>query len=171
MTHSATEVQALATRAARGAGFPPAQAELFGRACVQHLALDGDAAPLIDALANPADSPILRLPLLLDDVLAAAALTDPVELTLQNGDAALAPSYASLLPVAVLDTAIVRHLEQKRLRITLDLATPSRPVLPPRIKVPAQLLVALERLAKNTYVPATDASRRAGAGAGLNDND
>ncbi|KMK66779.1 hypothetical protein [Puniceibacterium sp. IMCC21224] len=172
MTHSANELQTLATKAARGAGFPPAQADLFGRACPLHLAQGGGAAPLIAALANPADSPILRLPLLMDDVLsAAAAMSGPIELTLHNGDDTLAQSYAHLLPVAVQDQSIITRDAQHRLRITVDLSAKTCTALPPRIIAPSELLNRLETLAARTYVPATDASRRTGAGAGLIEND
>jgi hypothetical protein len=42
----------------------------------------------------------------------------------------------------------------------------------PRIPVTASACITvLNSFAKNTYAPATEASRLAGAGAGLNDND
>jgi len=43
--------------------------------------------------------------------------------------------------------------------------------LKPRIALPADLETHLQTLAAKTYVPATEASRLAGAGAGLTDND
>jgi hypothetical protein len=43
--------------------------------------------------------------------------------------------------------------------------------LPPFVAVPADQLSPLERLERRTYVPASDASRISGAGAGLSDND
>ena len=52
------------------------------------------------------------------------------------------------------------------------LAAPdSRPALPARLALPLDLKAQMERLAQNTYVPATESSRAAGAGAGLTDND
>ena len=47
----------------------------------------------------------------------------------------------------------------------------ARPNLPVRLTVAPDMLARLEALAQRTYVPATDASRSAGAGAGLTDND
>ncbi len=46
-----------------------------------------------------------------------------------------------------------------------------RPALPARLKCPAALMDALTNAAALTYVPNSDASRAAGAGAGLSDND
>ena len=90
MSLSANEIQALATKAARGAGFPPGQAESYGRATVMHLVAGRDPQPLHDALAQVDNSPILRLPLLVDDILAAcAAVKGPAELTLNPDDSAL----------------------------------------------------------------------------------
>ncbi len=50
-------------------------------------------------------------------------------------------------------------------------APEARPALPARLNVPAPLKARMEALAWQTYVPATEASRAAGAGAGLTDND
>lgn len=42
---------------------------------------------------------------------------------------------------------------------------------PARVSLPAEVHAQLSELAQNTYVPASEASRAAGAGAGLTDND
>jgi hypothetical protein len=174
MTHSATEIMALAQKAARGAGFPADQAEKFGRAAALHLGAGRDPGPLVEALANPEDSPILRLPLLMDDVLRAVALAGPeVALSLHPGDEGLALSYARWLPMRLVHCGL-RPAEdgaQARLEITADASVPARPSLPPRIPVPQDLFDLFTRLAAKTYVPASDASRAAGAGAGDIDND
>lgn len=172
MSLSANEIQALATKAARGAGFPPGQAESYGRATVMHLVAGRDPQPLRDALAQVDNSPILRLPLLVDDILAAcAAVKGPAELTLNPADSALAPSYAELAPVRLRDCTLITTGEQPRLRVDAELDTPWRPKLPPRLDLPARLRATLNELAQNTYVPASEASRLRGAGAGLSDND
>ena len=173
MSYSATEVIALAQKAARGAGFPPRQAEAFGQAAAIHLGADRPVQALRDALADPADSPILRLPLLMDDVLrAAASLPEPIELSLQTGDEALAPAYIRTLPIRVLSCQVVPGDEgPARLVIEADPATPAKPALPARITLPDDLAQDLSTLAQKTYVPATEASRMTGAGAGLTDND
>ena len=170
---SANEVSGLAQKAARGAGFPPAQAETFGRAVAVHLGAGRAAGPVQAALANPDDSAILRLPLLLDDVLRAMALTGgEVALPLHPGDEALALSYARLLPLRLSDCR-VEHREEAQSRLVLsgDPDVPARPALPPRIDIPEDLRVFLSDLAARTYVPASEASRMAGAGAGNIDND
>lgn len=170
---SANEVSGLAQKAALGAGFPPAQAEMFGRAVAVHLGAGRATDDVIHALADPADSAILRLPLLMDDVLRAVALTgDEVALTLHPGDEALAMSYARLLPMRLSDCRIQRREEaQSRLVLTGDPAVPACPSLPPRIEMPLSVQEQLSELAARTYVPASEASRAAGAGAGNIDND
>ncbi len=100
MKNATADLQSLAERAAQSVGFTQAQAETFGRATVRHVAEERDCAAVLEALRDPADSPILRLPLILDDLmLACAALGGTAELTLQPDDADLAQSYAELLPV------------------------------------------------------------------------
>ena len=172
MTLSANEVQSLAAKAAKGAGFPPGQAESFGRAAVLHLADGRDARALSAALKDPHDSPILRLALLGDDILAACtAMKGSAELTLNPDDAELALAYARLVPVRLKDCELTLRDDQPRLRVDADLGTPCRAKLPPRIDMPDALQAELQELARKTYVPATEASRRRGAGAGLTDND
>lgn len=53
----------------------------------------------------------------------------------------------------------------------LRLPPQARPALPPRLSCPADFLALLQAAAQLTYVPNSDASRSAGAGAGLCDND
>ncbi|MFZ5962451.1 DUF3726 domain-containing protein [Thalassococcus sp. BH17M4-6] len=172
MKLSANEIQGLATKAARGAGFPPGQSETFGRATVVHLAAARDAKAISSALQNAGNSPILRLSLLVDDILlACAAMKGEAEITLHPHDAPMALSYARLTPVRLTDCALIDRDDQPRLRVSADLGTPSRPSLPPRIDMPERLHDELSTLAAKTYVPATAASRLRGAGAGLRDND
>ncbi|WP_417210773.1 hypothetical protein [Antarctobacter sp.] len=173
MSFSANEIAGLAQKAARGAGFPPRQAELFGAAAVHHLAGGGPPAALDRALANATDSPVLRLPLLIEDVLRALTLTGPeVTLTLQPGDEALALAYTGLINIQV-DWARIDQSEDGLPRLTLCARsdTPARPRLPARIDVPAELVAHFGQLASETYVASSGASRDAGAGAGNIDND
>lgn len=172
MTYSANEIAGLCQKAARGAGFPPAQAETFGRAAAVHLGTGGAPEALTDALRTPSDSPILRLPLLMDDILRGLTLAGPtITLTLQPGDEALAPAYARLLQIKLTDCQVSRIADGlPRLTVSGDPATRVRLTLPPRINAPTGLIDKLTRLAAATYVPATAASR-AGAGAGNIDND
>lgn len=148
MTLSSDDTQTLASKAARGAGFPSGQAERFGRAAVVHLAEGRDGAALTAALSNPSDSPILRLAPLCDDILAACtAMRGPAELTLTPGDTALALAYARLAPVLLTDCVLVDRDDQPRLRVTADLTTPLRPSLPKTIHVPQSLVDQLSQYA------------------------
>ncbi len=172
MSYSANEISGIAQKAARGAGFPPAQADLFGRAAAQHLGAGGPPEALTEALANPQDSPILRLPMLLEDIQRALAASGPeITLTLQPGDEGLAETYARLLPLvySTCSVEIVEGLPRITLELGPDGATPPPP--PPRIPAPDPLMETLGKMAARTYVPASDASRSAGAGAGDIDND
>ncbi|MDA7426184.1 hypothetical protein [Thalassococcus lentus] len=174
MTHSATEIAALAQKAARGAGFPAAQAEHFGRVAALHLGAGRDEAALLDALQDPSDSAILRLPLLMDDVLRAVALAGKdVSLSLHPGDEHLVLSYARWLPMRLTACAVRPETDshQARLELSADPAVPARPALPARISASPDLMETMGALAAKTYVPATEASRSAGAGAGDIDND
>ncbi|MBY6112877.1 hypothetical protein KUW09_06950 [Mameliella alba] len=173
MSYSANEIAGLAQKAARGAGFPPRQADLFGAATVRYLADGGPPEALDAALADPTNSPILRLPLLIEDILRAVKIVGPeVTLTMQPGDEALAVSYAELLPLGI-DHADVDQTNEGLPRLTLrsDPQQTARRALPPRIEAPAALVDRLTLLARETYVPASDTSRDAGAGAGDIDND
>ncbi|WP_323771522.1 hypothetical protein [Antarctobacter sp.] len=173
MSFSANEIAGLAQKAARGAGFPPRQAELFGAATVHHLSEGGSPEVLERALTDATDSPVLRLPLLIEDVQRALTLTGPeVTLTLQPGDEALVLAYAALLNCHI-ERAKVDQSEDglPRLTVCAHIDTPSRPRLPARIDAPAELIDHFGRLASETYVPSSGTSRDAGAGAGNIDND
>ncbi|MDU8911813.1 hypothetical protein [Aestuariicoccus sp. MJ-SS9] len=173
MSYSVTEIQTLAQKAARGAGFPPSQAEAFGRAAALHLAEGGAPEVLLAGLATPGDSPILRLPLLMDDILRAReALGNEVTLSLHGDDGQLAPVYARALPLGLRGIDIEEIAgEPSKLHITLDPEARTPCKLPPRVDAPQALIDRLNDLAARTYVPATEESRLKGAGAGLTDND
>ncbi|WP_425038213.1 DUF3726 domain-containing protein [Primorskyibacter sp. S187A] len=126
MSHSVNEIEALATKAARGAGAPPAQAAKFGQAAVRHLAASRAEAALIDALQALPGGPILQF--------------------------ALRPDRAHPLGQSYAEAQ-------------------ARAAMPARLAPSKALLDALAPLAHKTYVPASEASRTAGAGAGLTDND
>ena len=84
----------------------------------------------------------------------------------------MAMSYARLLPMRLVSCRIVaREDAQSRLAVEGDPSVPGRAALPPRIEIPDDLRDALAARAALTYVPASEASRSAGAGAGNIDND
>jgi len=123
MSYSVNEIEALATKAARGAGAAPAQAAHFGRTTAHHIA------------ASRPD----------DDLLAALN-------ALPNGSIQTLP-----LPRDQLSTSF------NETKNPLPVGT--------RLNPSENLLNELNMFAHRTYVPSSDASRTAGAGAGLNDND
>ncbi|MGY9046584.1 MAG: hypothetical protein ACKVKF_05840, partial [Rhodobacterales bacterium] len=137
----------LATRAARARGFEKPQAETFGRAAVRHVAEGRNCEALLSALRDPDDSPILRLPLMLRDLLAACAVLDgTVEMTLNQKDADLAKSYAQLLPVHLDEFEVVHRADLRRLRIVADTTRPASAEMP-QVSAPDALIESLRRMA------------------------
>ncbi|MEQ6248678.1 hypothetical protein ABMC89_07300 [Sulfitobacter sp. HNIBRBA3233] len=156
LSFSANEVMALAGKAARGAGAPPAQAAQFGRAAVAHLLAGRDPEMLKAALASLPQGPILSVPRSLDRI------AEGGESGLSM-DTALVRSYLETLPHAAwIDAAG---------RVVVDLAAPNRLRLAGRIDLDRDTVAQWSALAARILVPETEASRRAGAGAGLTDND
>ncbi|MCC1491951.1 hypothetical protein [Cognatishimia sp. F0-27] len=162
-------MSALSERAARGAGFPPAQAALFGRAVVMHMAHGGPEDALLEALATPKDSPILRLPLVLDDLMRILSqMPEGGALTLLGRDTRLALAYARLAPVT-LSLDIATRADGTHSLVFAPGDTPADPP-PAGLDPSADLVRALSKLASKTYVPASVGGRH-GAGAGNIDND
>ena len=157
MSWSRAEISALATKAARGAGAPAGQAAGFGAAAVVHLVRQRDEQALIDALDALPVGPVVDLPCQID-----AAL---------SGDAPIANDAVSDL--------LKSYLEARPYPVSLDHATGCLSVndgspasgISGRITGYSELIDLMEKLAERTYVPDSDASRAAGAGAGLSDND
>ena len=95
MSWSVTEIEALATKAARGAGAPAGQAAQFGRALVRHMRANRAEATLLRALEALPDGPIIDLPCTIE-----AALVDDTKCIATNSDDLL-QSYLEALPFAV----------------------------------------------------------------------
>ncbi|TMM55270.1 hypothetical protein [Sulfitobacter sabulilitoris] len=166
MSWSMTEWAALAAKAARGAGAPPAQAQAFGRAAAQHLAQGRAAEDLARALGALPGGPILSLPPAL--IAAQVDAGTGLQTTLAAPDGpALAQSYVEGLPWRV----TVLRAEGGTLCFALDTGTPAPRATPARLTPPPALVKRMEALAERTFVPETDASRQRGAGAGLTDSD
>jgi hypothetical protein len=159
MTRSMNEVMVLATKAARGAGAPPAQAAQFGAAAAAHLAAGRDVRSLHKALIALPDGPIIALPLEILRIAETILARGP----LQSADIDLVQSYVSTLPYQA-------HLSREHL-LELDLTKPATRIPVQRIELPDELYVEWSRLAARMLVPESDASRLSGAGAGLSDND
>ena len=166
MKVSGTELAALAGKAARGAGAPPAQAADFGRAALRHLAAGRDVAGLRDALASLPDGPILSVPLMLARALECAGSGRPPDPVRAQDWSDLATSYLEALPFLARATAAGQSI-----LIEIDPKHPGATAPVARIDLPDDFASALQALAARTFVPETAASRLAGAGAGLTDND
>ncbi|MGR3494443.1 hypothetical protein [Citreimonas sp.] len=150
MTWSFDAFAGLAARAATAAGFPHDRAQTFGRAAAVHMARGGDSGAIAEALRDPADSPILRLPLLMHDLMRAAQISGPsVALSVLPADRALAPDYAELLPVTLRDVTIRSATEkgpaQLQATVTEDVAEEPDAT---GIDVPDDLVETLSRLAE-----------------------
>ncbi len=152
----------LATKAARGAGSPPAQAAQFGSAAVVHLAQGRDVSALNAALATLPDGPIIALPLALTRI-AEGQAEGIATGVLGHANLGLAQSYVQALPCASALTADGT--------VHLDLNRPAPRAMVQRIDLPQDVYVDWAALAAELLVPESDASRLSGAGAGLTDND
>lgn len=162
MIRSANEVMVLATKAARGAGVPPAQAAQFGKAVVIHLSTGGTVEALDAALNAAPDGPIMALPLAIARV-AEAQRGGIAKGTLLRDPLGLAQSYVAGLPCeADLRRDGTLHLDLNRPAL--------RPVVS-RIDLPDETYEAWSALAAKLLVPDSDASRNSGAGSGESDND
>jgi hypothetical protein len=166
MNWSVAEICALATKAARGAGAPAAQAERFGRAACLHLMNERDADALAAALDALPGGPILAIPRAIDGALARLGQSNLCTLgPLAQDD--LLRSYVEALPFAA-------HLESGRddeLVLCVDVTQPQPKTMPRRISRCQELLCHMQKLAERTFVPDSDTSRQSGAGAGTSDND
>lgn len=160
MTRSLNEVMTLATKAARGAGAPPAQAARFGQAAVAHLCAGRAPDDLDQALAALPDGPIVVLPLALARVCETPDGTGAFD---DAGWPNLARSYVEALPFAAILNADGI--------LQVDTGRPAPQMVVHRCNIDAAQIAAWNALASRTLVPESEASRLAGAGAGLTDND
>lgn len=163
MSFSVNEIQSLCIKAARGAGASSGCADRFGAAATRHLFAHRDARDLLTALAKLPLGPVATLPALVDGLL---LLQTNVEVP-KDATKALVESYVEALPFRTQQC----EAENDLLRAQIDTSQPAVPIKCKRLEVPVTVLNALKTLAAKTYVPASDASRIAGAGAGLTDND
>lgn len=175
MKLSANEIKALAIKAARGAGLPLGHAEDMGNAAVW-LAYRGALDALCTALEG---THLVQLPVRGEIKAARLAMAGPTVMDLvQAGGGPLRLSQVDA-PAVMHALAGVSHSGVKvaqdgfDLTVHCDLATDSSEDVDfsGAVDVPDPLLDRLNSFAAQTYVPASEASRAAGAGAGLSDND
>lgn len=165
MSWSRAEIAALAGKAARGVGAPPAQAALFGAAAALHLAQGRDPDLLTEALSAVPGGAIIALPLVLQQVLLASRTDAEVEIA-WDGDVDLLRSYLDTLHFACqLETDRPEKVTARFVPKTAAEQTPCR------ICGCEALLAQMTGLAARTLVPDSAASRSGGAGARTGDDD
>ena len=167
------EIGGMAQKAARGACIPLGQAEDLGRVAIYLASTGADIRPITRALEEPYTP--LALEWGADAVIAQsgqAALVAPAirDAFAMGYDAArLAdPSHAPLVGAFLAEGGVALRWDG------LELTRSDTTVLPGTcmpVEIPDADWSVWARYAANTYVPETDASRLAGAGAGLTDND
>lgn len=157
-----TEVQALGTRAAAGAGVPAAQSLAFGATLARHLADGGAEAPVFHALDAP-DS-LVRMAHRIERIVEQASLS-PRTIDVAEPDGGTRALLVSWLAALPCQAEIATQDDQ--VRIQLALTAPSTRSRPQRVEMTAALTARLTDLAARTYVPDSAASRATGAGAGL----
>jgi hypothetical protein len=176
MKRSVNEIQGMVLKAARGAGVPLGHGEDLAAVAAGLALAEGGLAELVAVLAGPHEvvppvvggeklifanaRAILAGPLALDAVQAG---TDQAEL--RGLDAplilkALADGRGNCGVEFQGDKVVVMRIEPQPLR---QIEGP--------IEVNPDIWAVLERYSRKTFVPASEASRLAGAGAGLTDND
>lgn len=166
LSWSCAEVLALGTKAARGAGAPPAQAARFGQVASVHLMAGRDVSLILAALDALPGGPLLDYPLAIERALISLAQDAEAELEGVTFDALL-QSYLDALPF----DATMTQTEHGRILLAGDLAAPRAPATLRRITGCDALIARMQDLAARTLVPESDLSRISGAGAGLSDND
>lgn len=179
MMRSLNEISGMVVKAARGAGIPFGHCEDMGLAA-EYLAATDPArlACLEPALAGP-HIPVIAewMNAILQINSARAVMAGPVAVdVLQAGYETVvfrdldAPRLVLAL-FARRGLCVSHHFDGTDLIVSKNNGTPPTAPRAASVTVSGHLWTYLSDLASRTYVPATDASRLAGAGAGLTDND
>lgn len=164
MRVSRSEFEATVRKAARGAGWSPSLAEDLSRATAALAATGGESTLWAIQMIEREQSDLLA------NTIAA------FELAL-SGEPAIVPasSCSTILLVACSRSVAAEHdvgfdleADGAELRIVVTETKPTKTV---EIFVQKTIWERLQALAHKSYVPASVASRLAGAGAGLTDND
>ncbi len=168
-----SEVGAMVQKAARGAGIPLGQAEDLGRVAVYLTGTGGDVSLITEALKEPLSKIDVRWGDECIDVRSGpASLIGPVVRdAFQMGidKAELVHSGHAPLILAFLSQSGLSASLTDRVLKRNDAISGKVPKGP--VTIPDNDWAAWAALAAHTYVPESDASRVAGAGAGLTDND
>jgi hypothetical protein len=157
--YSFTEIEALLSKAARGCGSGVADAARFGKAGALCLNAKEGSDLVNAALADLPKGVIGENAKYIQ-----ARLAHATGNTLQfSGGDALWEGYVTSLPY------VAEQGADGAFTVSLDAF--AKPVLPPRLFIADQNIANWQALAARNYVPETEQSRLAGAGAGLTDND
>ena len=162
MRVSRSEFEATVRKAARGAEWSPALAEDLSRAAGALAAIGGSGGELALEVIEAAAQTKL------------AACITAFELSLTGDAAEVTGASNDLLKACALslgaehDVSFAITHEGETAQISV---APMTPVEIVEIDVATEVWTRLQRLAHKSYVPASAASRLAGAGAGLTDND
>ncbi len=170
---SLNEVAGMVQKAARGAGFPVGQAEDLGRVAAYLAGTGASIAPVTAALREPLCNVDIQWG---EDRVAVsngpAALIGPIirdAFEMGWNAAVLADmAHAPLVGAFLAESGVAQKWNGKEVMRsdTTLLRAACRPV-----SIPQDDWIVWTKLAAKTYVPETEASRLAGAGAGLTDND
>ena len=160
MKRSLNEIGGMIHKAARGAGIPLGLADDLAAAGAYHVASGGAATEITEALQD--DTGVaFRGPVAID-----AVLCDGQEQHLSN----VRTPRLLMAMIATRNVAVQADLRDDGVTLRVgpiqDTENPTGPVVIPDVDWDVWMT-----LAAKTYVPATEASRLGGAGAGLNDND
>lgn len=167
------EVEGLVKKAARGAGFPVGQSEDLGRIAAYLAGTGASVEPITRALCEtPTKADIVWGDGIIEIRAGAAALIGPVvrdAFVMGCKEAVLADvTHAPLVAAFLAENGVAQKWEGAR--VTLSDTTVLKPGCMP-VTIPQEDWQLWQDLAGKTYVPETQASRIAGAGAGLTDND
>lgn len=201
MNLSLGEFQAATAKALRGAGYSWGMAAEGANACRTLASMGTDPSHNLLRLLQIADETDLRslfpdetlrspggrvCPISLGAAISDAARTTPMIIDTVIEPLLLIPALST---ITTREVGLIMHWEGGSvvigrdgadawalppvadLRLEATPAPPPRPARASRIDVRTETLERLNRYAHRTYAPATAASREAGAGAGLNDND
>lgn len=167
MICSANEVMTVASKAAHGGGASAGAAALFGKAALCHVMAGRDLDDLSRALGALPEGPVATMPLLIAQTLEAASGAAPSRGLPRGSDTALLQSYAEALPYF----GTVEDVSDTHVNLRLDPSQPAARRTASRVTLPDALYAQMATLAARRLVPDSAASRAAGAGAGLSDND
>ena len=168
-----SEVAAMVQKAARGAGIPLGQAEDLGRTARFLAGTGADVSVISAALQEPASAvDVVWSPDRIEVTAGSAALIAPIvrdAFAMGCAEAALANVAHVPLVLGTLAQAGVSAQAEGLLVRQCD--TPLPALRHEAVDIPDADWALWADLAARTYVPESDASRAAGAGAGLTDND